>query len=93
MDNNDIYAPKAQGLWLAPASLSSEAKEIWAKGYAHGRILGEAVGAAHSVEEVAKELLKRGLSIDEISKLTGCFEEHVESLQREEEMKQDKGES
>jgi hypothetical protein len=35
MDNNDIYAPKAQGLWLAPASLSSEAKEIWAAGYTH----------------------------------------------------------
>lgn len=87
MNNKDLDWVKEQGLILAPGSLSSDEKEIWAKGYTHGRILGEAVGAARSLEEIAKEMLKCNYSIDEISKMVGTFEERIESLQLEESIK------
>lgn len=71
-------AAKKQGLLLAPISLSSDEKET---------ILEHAERATQTREIIVKEMLKYNYSIDEISKIVGCFEEYIENLQLEESIK------
>ena len=55
-----------------------------ASGFADGRASGfadgKASGFADGIKEVAKALKKKGMDIQEISKLTGLSEEEVENL-------------
>ena len=51
-----------------------------AKGKAAGFADGRASGFTDGIKEVAKALKKKGMDIQEISKLTGLSEEEVENL-------------
>ena len=52
----------------------------FADGKASGFADGRASGFADGIKEVAKALKKKGMDIQEISKLTGLSEEEVENL-------------
>lgn len=46
----------------------------------YGLAKGKAAGFADGIKEVAKALKKKGMDIQEISKLTGLSKEEVENL-------------
>ena len=52
----------------------------FADGRASGFADGKASGFADGIKEVAKALKKKGMDIQEISKLTGLSKEEVENL-------------
>lgn len=82
-DLNDKEIAEQQGKILAPASFSDNEREIWIKGYTHGRILGLSVGRREERDAIARKMLMCNYSTAEISELTATFEEYIESLGKE----------
>ena len=80
----EIYEAREKGLIAYQMDMYESAKQGREEGEKVGRVAGEKIGKKKAELEIAKKMLKKGMSIEEVKEVTGITEKEIKNLKNEE---------